>query len=93
MNEIDLHKNPELTEWFEESLKAIFSREIESACIVAQDKDGYVLTGYYDADAQQKAVFAHNINSDAMLDVVVNNIGVIRDALDGLDDCEADDGK
>lgn len=93
MSEIDLQKNPELANWFEESLKAIFSREVDSACVVAADKDGYILTGYYNADAQQKAVFAHNINADAMLDVIVNNIGLVKEALDELEADDDDDRK
>lgn len=90
MSEIDLGKNPELAKWFEESLMAIFSREVQSACVVAQDTEGNVLTGYFLADAQQKAIFAHNINADAMLDVVLNNARMVKEA---LDDLEYDDGK
>ena len=86
MSEIDFQRNQELTKWFEESLKAIYSREVVGACVVAIDDDGDVLTGYYRADAQTKAVFAHNINADAMLDVVLNNVRMVKEAIDDLED-------
>ncbi len=44
------------------------------------------LTGCFHADAQTKAIIAHNINADAMLDVVPSNIEMVRDALDELDE-------
>ena len=80
-----LFKNPEMASWLEEGLQNIFSGKPVSMAILAQNENGEVLTGYYHADAQQKAIFAHNINADAMLDVVLNNIDMVRDALDELD--------
>jgi hypothetical protein len=79
-------ENQELANWLEACLKEIFqqeeSRKIDSACVVARCADGYVVTGYYRADVQDKAIFAHNIHADAMLDVVLNNIDRVREALE-----------
>ena len=86
-----LWKNEKLAAWLEASLHELFAdgRKVSSACIVAQMEDGNCMTGYYEADSLQKAIFAHNINGDAMLDVVLSNIDIVRDALDDLEDEEA----
>lgn len=89
-DEIDFQKNRELSQWFEQSIRAIYSRDVAGVCVVAIDTDGAVLTGYYNADAQMKAIFAHNINADAMLDVVLNNIHMVRDALEDLEEEESE---
>lgn len=81
-----MFENQEFASWLEASLKELFqqdaTRKIDSACVIARCADGYVLTGYYRADVQDKAIFAHNIHADAMLDVVLNNINRVREALE-----------
>jgi hypothetical protein len=51
-------ENQELANWLEACLKEIFqqeeSRKIDSACVIARCADGYVVTGYYRADEQDK---------------------------------------
>ena len=81
---MDINGNTELFEWLEASLGQLVEAQPVTAAIVAIRPDGNVLTGYYNADAQDKAIFAHNINADAMLDTVLNNIDQVRDALDEL---------
>lgn len=80
-----MFENDELTAWLEDCVKNLYERNkesrITSAAIVTMSDDRAVLTGYYNCDAQDKAIFAHNINADAMLDVVVSNIDIVRDAL------------
>lgn len=83
---MDAVDKQELFAWLEESLKALVDENPVSAAVVGINDKGETLTGYFHADAQQKAVFAHHINSDAMLDVVLNNIEMVRDALDELDE-------
>ena len=85
---MDFEQNRELAEWLEAGLRKMFELKPSSIALVASLETGETLTGYYHADAQQKAMFAHHINSDAMLDVVLNNIGLVRDALDELDDAD-----
>lgn len=66
----------------------MFELKPSSIALVASLETGETLTGYFHADAQQKAVFAHNINADAMPDVVLNNINLVRDALDELGEAD-----
>lgn len=55
-------------------------------CIAATKPDGTVFTGYYNADATDKAVFAHNIQSDVTMDIIRENIGKIKEMLEENDD-------
>lgn len=81
-----MFENNELTAWLEDCVKNLFERSKESrivsAAIVTLSEDRAVLTGYYNADAQDKAIFAHNIQADTMLEVVLNNIDRVREALE-----------
>ena len=45
-------------------------------------RDGTVFTGYYNADATDKAVFAHNIQSDIVTDIIKANADTIRGILE-----------
>ena len=85
---MDFETNKDLAGWLEECLRKIFELKASSVGLVATLENGETLTGYFHADAQQKAIFAHHINSDAMLDVVTNNISLIRNALDELDETD-----
>lgn len=73
-------------EWLENSLETIIGIEPECLCIVAKNPDGAVFTGYYNADATEKAVFAHNIQSDVTMDIIRANIGEIKEMLEEGDD-------
>lgn len=79
----------EMAEWLEATVRTMFEEDTESIVVAARLKGGYTMTAYYHADAERKAVFAHHINSDAMMDVVTSNIDMIRDALDRLEDDDA----
>lgn len=54
--------------------------------IVAKTESGNTLTGYYNADAQDKAVFAHHIQSDIVLDIIKANAAEIKAMMEGVDD-------
>ena len=54
--------------------------------ILRKAPDGTVFTGYYNADATDKAVFAHNIQSDVTMDIIRENIGKIKEMLEENDD-------
>ncbi len=49
-----------LLEWLEDAVKTIFERKVRSMALVGEAEDGEMLTGYYVADAQDKAMFASN---------------------------------
>lgn len=90
-----MFENDELTAWLEDCVKNLYERNkesrITSAAIITQSEDRLVLTGYYNADAQDKAIFAHNLNADAMLDVVCANADVVKQAIEEVD--EDDEGE
>ena len=88
---MDATGHEDLFEWLEGSIKALIDSDPVSAAVVAQRRDGSVLTGYFHADAQDKAIFAHNVNADAMLDIVLGNIDLVQDALDALNDDDESD--
>ncbi len=90
---MDVEKAQELYAGLEEGIKVLVDENPVSAAVVGINDKGETLTGYFHADAQAKTIFAHNINADAMLDVVLNNIEMARDALDELDNVEQEDDR
>lgn len=77
--------------WLEESIRTMSKLDVRSACIVVADKDSNTLTAYYKADAQDKAIFAHNIQSDITMDLIRLNADVVKKAIEelegGADEC------
>lgn len=78
--------NSEYSEWMEELVKTVFEKKPKAMAFVALLDGDDVLTGYYHADARNKAVFAHNIQCDIIMDVIEGNAGAIRQMLDNSDD-------
>lgn len=78
----------EYSAWLEESLKTVLEFKPSSICIVATAEDGTTKTGYYNATGQDKAVFAANILSDVVMDIIKANAGKIKEILDGDSDEE-----
>lgn len=89
-----LFENQELADWLEDGVKNIFQRDqesrIDAAAMIAVSEDGFRVVGYYQADAQIKALLAHHIYIDAVLDEILANPRKIRQALDELE--EEEDG-
>lgn len=73
----------EYSAWLEESIGAVLKLKPVSICICATREDGTTFTGYYNATAQDKAVFAHNIQSDVVMDIIKGNAEKIKGILDG----------
>lgn len=71
--------------WLEECIANLMECDPQSICVAWRNKDGYVMTGYYNCDATDKAVLAHNIQSDIVMDIFLNNIDAIREALEETD--------
>ena len=90
----ELFENQKLADWLEDCVKHFFEQDrdsrIECAAMITVSENGYVMTGYFQADAQDMALFAHNIYSDALMEVVLNNIGKVKEKLDELE--EEEDG-
>lgn len=69
-------------EWLENSLRTVMDIGAECMCIAGKTPDGTVFTGYYNADATDKAVFAHNIQSNVTMDIIRANIDEIKRMLE-----------
>ena len=66
--------------WLEKTLRGIVEMQPERICLCARLPGGEVATSYYQCDASDMALFAHNIYSDAVLEVVRNNRDLLLDA-------------
>lgn len=75
----------EYSTWLEESLKTILEFKPSSICIVASSEDGTTNTGYFNATGQDKAIFAANIMSDIVMDIVKINAEDIKKILGGTE--------
>nr|DAL72880.1 MAG TPA: hypothetical protein [Caudoviricetes sp.] len=77
----DITKQP-YAKWLEESIATIAGLDPCCICLAATKADGTVFTGYYNADAADKAVFAHNIQSDIVMDIIKANADTISGILE-----------
>ena len=75
----------EYSTWLEESLKTMLEFKPSSICIVASSEDGTTTTGYFNATGQDKAIFAANIMSDIVMDIVKINAEDIKKILGGTE--------
>ena len=82
-------ENMELAEWLEDAARVLLESNPKHIALAAKLPDGEVLTGYLNTNNEDKAVLAHHIFEDAMLDMLKANIGVLRDA---LEETEEEDG-
>ena len=88
MNNIE---NEPYAAWLEDVIKTIFNHNPTKISVCARLEDDSTMTAYYGCDAEDKAMFAHHIYSDATLDVVLNNIEMVKSALEEYE--EAEDGR
>ena len=68
--------------WLENAIRILTAHHVHTACIVARVENDTVLTGYWNASDNDKAVFASNIQNDITLDVIRNNSDLIKQALE-----------
>lgn len=79
----DITKQP-YAKWLEESIATIAGIDPCCICFAATKADGTVFTGYYNAGnagATDKAVFAHNIQSEIVMDIIKANADTISGIL------------
>ena len=74
--------------WLENAIKVLSEHSVKSACIVANIESGDTLTGYWKANARDKAIFASNIQSDIVIDTIYGNASLIRQILEDAGDEE-----
>lgn len=72
MDEIDIAKI-EYASWLEDTLREMIDLKPISICLAAIFDDGNVETCYYNATVQDKAIIAHNVYTDAILETIANN--------------------
>lgn len=72
--------------WLEETLKLIYEAKPTAIGIVAATATGETVTGYYNASAQDKAIFAHHIQSEIVLDIIKANAAEIKIMMEDVDD-------
>lgn len=84
---MDVEKLP-FAEFLEGTISLLARSRPETIVFAARRPDGAVLTGKWQADAMDQAECAMQLFCEAMLDMVVNNIELIRDALDDLEEDE-----
>lgn len=78
----DITKHP-YAKRLEESIATIAGLDPCCICFAATKADGTEFTGYYNADATDKAVFAHDIQSDIVMDIIKANADTISGILEG----------
>ena len=86
--EIDFDKP--YTSWLDESVRQVYEQDLQSIAIVGRTKDGYMFSGYFQADFQEMGAMADAIQNDRIMLLVRANIEDIREALEE-DDEESDE--
>lgn len=84
-------ENVPFAEWVEGLARSAFELKPAKMAFVATLTNGETKTAYYNAYAEDKAVFAHHIQSDVVMDIVIANADILREAMEGDDgegECE-----
>jgi hypothetical protein len=72
--------------WLEAVIHDVYDLNPQTIAFASKLEDGSVYTAYYMANATDKTVLAHNIYTDAILDVITANADVIKAAIDELEE-------
>lgn len=70
----------------EKGIETLIEGKAKNAVLCGRLEDGSTLTAFADMEAEDMAVIAWHLISTAMMEVVLNNIEMIKDALDSLED-------
>ena len=87
MDEPDITAKP-YAEYLEEALRFLAENEPRSFAFAVMLPDGAVAVSYYEATPFDKALFAHTMQSDAMMDEIEANASWLRDVVDNAEDDE-----
>lgn len=80
---IDFENSP-YSEFLEGLAESVFDFKPDSIAVgMIRDEDGYVMTAYYNANAQDKSVIIENIRADWLMDIITNNADAIREIILG----------
>lgn len=75
-------ENMELAEWLEDAARVLLENNPKYIALAARLPDGRTLTAYYKAGVNDKIASAGQIHADAMLDMIVNNAGTLKEAME-----------
>jgi len=80
--------------FLEDFVRELAERDLnpQSIGVCVRLSDGCVLTGYYQASPDDKALFAHHIQSDALFDEIEASAGWLAECIAEADD-EDEDGE
>ena len=78
-------ENMELAEWLEDAARVLLENNPKNIALAAKLPDGSTLTAYYNAGVGDKIAAAGQIHADAMLDMIVNNAGTLKEAMEEED--------
>lgn len=73
-------------QFLEDFVQCLVENQPKKVFLGAILPDGNVLTGYFGANPQDKAIMAHNINMDAVMDTVYANAKTIVQAAEEQED-------
>lgn len=87
-------ENQELAQFMEDMVKGLVDLDPNAVAVVAiNDEKGVAATQYYGCGVEDKGRMAHHILEDIIMDIVLNNADIIRNAImdDENDEDEEDD--
>ena len=87
-------ENQELADLLEDAVHSLVDLDSNAIAIVALNDDrGIAGTQYYGCGVEDKGRMIHHINEDIIMDIVLNNADIIRNAImdDENDEDEEDD--
>lgn len=85
MKSKDITKLP-YAPWLEDAIRTLTENNVEAICIAIKKPDGYTMTGYWNSDTQDKAMFASAIQSDITLEIMEQNADAIKRAMEEGDE-------
>lgn len=90
MEDDDILKQP-YAEFLESFIRELSALSVRSIGVCVMTEDGTALTGYYDADPSDKALFAHHFSTDAMFDQLEANGAWLREVVEEADENDEED--
>lgn len=75
----------------ESGIKQLIEGKAKNAVLCGKLEDGSTLTAFADMEAEDMAAIAFHILSTAFMDVVLNNIEMVKEALEACEDDEGDE--
>ena len=85
-------ENKELAEFLEDAVHGIFDLNPNAVAVVAINDDaGIAGTNYHNCGVEDKGRMMHHILEDIVMDIVLSNATLIRDAIMELEEDEEDE--